>query len=220
MAKLLIFDWDGTLSNSLDRIAHAMRWAADDAGMRVPEVKEVHEIVGLGLNEAVAKLFPGIGIDEIQALRERYSKEYFRIDEQTADFYPGVMETLQALKADGYLLAVATGKSRRGLNRVLESKCVADFFDDSRCADETASKPDPLMLNELIARFGLQPDEAIMVGDTEYDMAMAQAAAMPRIGVSYGAHAAQRLHNYDPLGCVDHFPQVAELVAEYSASLR
>lgn len=104
-------------------------------------------------------------------------------------------------------MAVATGKSRKGLDRVLRGHGMQDFFDATRCADETASKPEPLMLQELLSHFNAPAEAAVMVGDTEYDMAMAQAVGMPRVAVSYGAHAIERLRSFDPVLCVDHFSE-------------
>lgn len=209
MRGLLIFDWDGTLSDSLARIAFCMQCAAKDHGLVPPSDLQVHEIVGLGLTEALQSLFPDVGDAQlIAALKESYSAHFMANDQVPSPFYPFVMESLVELRERGFLLAVATGKSRRGLDRVLKEKGLESFFDASRCADETRSKPDPLMLVELLGEFSLTPDQAIMVGDTEFDMGMAQRASMPGLAVSYGAHRAERLHRYSPIACVDCFSQV------------
>lgn len=206
---LYIFDWDGTLSDSTDTIVTAMQRAAEDLGWQRPVRDDVRNIIGLGLPEAMRVLYPEIDKMTAERLRALYSEHFLSIDQaQPAEFYPRVMESLDALRAQGHQLAVATGKSRRGLDRVLGRLGLDEYFHASRCADETASKPDPLMLNELLSHFGVEASQAVMVGDTEYDMDMARRAAMPRIGVSYGAHAVERLHSYQPELCMSCFSEI------------
>lgn len=212
MAKLLIFDWDGTLCDSLSRIALCIRCAAEEVGLPAPEEHEAREIVGLGLVDALEQLFPGIHMDKILAMRDSYSRHFVEHDREPSPFFEGVEETLEELKDQGYLLTVATGKSRKGLDRVLKTRQLSDFFHSSRCADETAGKPDPLMINELLKEFDVSPKEALMVGDTEFDMAMAANAGTPRIAVSYGAHSADRLHKYQPLACMDSFFEIKNIL--------
>src|SRR5690606_26190245 len=127
---------------------------------------------------------------------------------QPSALFPGVMDTLVQLGKQGHRLAIATGKSRQGLDRILAGLGVADLFEASRCADETASKPHPLMLEQLLASFGLSASDAVMVGDTEYDMDMARRIQMPRIAVSYGAHHIDRLKPYNPALCMDEFVEL------------
>ena len=205
---LLIFDWDGTLSDSLGRIVECLRLSALDRDLPPPTPEEGREVIGLGLGEALQALFPDLDSGALAALRESYSRHYAAIDQVPAPFYPGVMDTLLRLREGGYLLAVATGKSRRGYDRVVKGHELDGFFHASRCADETASKPDPRMLRELLAEFDRPPGAALMVGDTEFDMAMARRAGVPRIAVSYGAHAVSRLHPYGLVAAVDHFPDI------------
>ena len=206
--KLVIFDWDGTISDSVARIVSSMQRAAVDLDMAVPSYLEVQEIIGLGLTEAAFRLFPQATREQVFQLQTSYSQHYRAEDSAPCAFFPGVEETLQQLKAEGYQLAVATGKSRAGLDRVLLNLGMEDFFHNSRCADETLSKPHPLMLEELLTEFDLSAEAAVMVGDTEFDMEMAVNAGMPRIAVSYGAHHADRLHAFDPLACVDLFSEI------------
>ena len=206
--KLVIFDWDGTLSDSVARIAISMQRAASDHALPVPAYDEVKEIIGLGLTEAVFRLFPEASREQVFALQTAYSQHYRSEDSSPCPFFPGVEATLGYLKSQGYALAVATGKSRAGLDRVLDSLDMQTFFHASRCADETLSKPHPLMLNELLAEFDLSADQAVMVGDTEFDMEMAVNAAMPRIAVSYGAHHVDRLRAFKPLACLDLFGEI------------
>lgn len=203
MARLLIFDWDGTLCDSLGRIVEAIRSSARALELPVPSEEASRNIIGLGLNEALTALFPALSRQQIEWLRQRYAEHYVSRDQEPPPLYPHVRETLVALKESGFYLAVATGKSRRGLDRVLAGLELGDFFDASRCADETRSKPDPLMLTELTGYFGVDAGESLMVGDTTYDMEMARNVAMPRVGVTYGAHAPQRLYAYQPLALLD-----------------
>ena len=220
MTELLIFDWDGTLSDSLSRIAFCMQRAAEDCDLEPLAEQQVHEIVGLGLREALQQLYPLLDDDAlIASVIERYSHHFVNNDQVPSPFYPYVMESLQAFRDQGYQLAVATGKSRRGLNRVLKEKGLEGFFHGSRCADETRSKPHPLMINELLAEFRLQPNRAVMVGDTEYDMEMAQRAGVPRLAVSYGAHSRDRLQRYQPFATLDCFSMAQDAIRDYKVAL-
>jgi phosphoglycolate phosphatase len=206
---LYIFDWDGTLSDSTGTIVTAMQRAAEDLGWQRPERDAVRNIIGLGLPEALQVLYPGASAEAGARLKARYSEHFLAIDQaEPAAFYPHVVESLEVLRAEGHQLAVATGKSRRGLNRVLGRLQLEDYFHASRCADETVSKPDPRMLHELLVHFNVPASEAVMVGDTEYDMDMARRADMPRIAVSYGAHAPERLRPYEPVLCMDCFSEI------------
>ena len=206
---LFIFDWDGTLSDSKAKITKAMQLAAQDLGWVLLEDHHIHNIIGLGLPEAIHQLYPEADLSGRQRLREAYAAHFLSLDEaRPSDFFPGVMDTLHRLKGDGHTLAIATGKSRKGLDRIFGVLGVADFFHSTRCADETASKPDPLMLDELLREFGADAEEAVMIGDTEYDMEMARRINMPRIAVSYGAHHIERLHGYQPELCLDRFDQL------------
>ena len=206
--KLIIFDWDGTISDSVARIVKAMQMAAQDHGITVPSYLEVKDIIGLGLTEATFRLFPQATREQVFQIQTSYSQHYRAEDSSPCEFFPGVEETLHDLKTQGYQLAVATGKSRAGLDRVLDSLGMQTFFHASRCADETLSKPHPLMLEELLAEFDLVANQAVMVGDTEFDMEMAVNAAMPRIAVSYGAHHVDRLRAFEPLACLDLFAEI------------
>lgn len=208
MPKLLIFDWDGTLCDSLSRIVHCLRCASESVGLPPPSDLDARNIVGLGMVDALTTLFPDIAREQIDAMRDSYSRHFVEADREPSPFFSGVSETLWRLKDQGYLLTVATGKSRRGLDRVLRARQLDQFFDGTRCADETAGKPDPLMLIELMKEFECPPEESIMIGDTEYDLTMAANAGMSSIGVSYGAHDPVRLRQYRPLACLDKFSDV------------
>lgn len=199
---LIIFDWDGTLVDSAGKIVQAMQEAIDVLGMPSRTADDVREIIGLGLPEAIHALFPEHEAAEREQLRQRYADRYVELDAVPCKLFPGAEAVLAALVEDGHQLAVATGKSRRGLDRVLLRSGLAGYFSATRCADETRSKPDPLMLHQLLSYFGRSTTEALMVGDSEYDMAMAHNAQMPRMAVSYGVHAAERLARFQPVATV------------------
>ena len=208
MAKLLIFDWDGTLCDSLSQIASCVRSSAEDQGLAPPSFSDIREIVGLGLTESFCRLFPGLTKGQIILMCSAYSRHFVEADRTPAPFFEGALGVLEDLKSKGYFLAVATGKSRTGLNRTLKARGMINFFHGSRCADETAGKPNPLMLNQLLSEFNVLPGDAIMVGDTEYDLAMAVSAGVSSIGVSYGAHCPSRFDKYHPLGCIDKLIEI------------
>jgi phosphoglycolate phosphatase len=184
---LIAFDWDGTLFDSTKIIVRCIQAAVRDVGGTVPTDKEAGYVIGLGLMQALAHAAPDVPPEKYPQLGERYRHHY------TAHFndlslFEGVLPLLDALKARGHLLAVATGKSRRGLDEVLRTVELKGVFDGSRTADETAGKPDPLMLRELMAEFDVAPARVLMVGDTTHDLQMAVNAGCPSVGVSYGAH--------------------------------
>ena len=196
--RLYVFDWDGTLIDSVPRIVQCLRLAAVDAGLPLLGDAEYGDVIGLGLPQAIATLYPSI--DEALALtyRDRYADRFIEADVEPSGFFDGVRQTLETLKAEGHLLAVATGKSRRGLDRVMGRHGLQGFFHATRCADETASKPDPLMLHQVFEELSVTPDEALMVGDSEFDLAMAARAGVRSVGVSYGVHAPERLQRHGP----------------------
>ena len=209
---LVIFDWDGTLLDSLAKITQCMQLAAADVGLDPREEQAIRGIVGPGLQEALEELYPGLKQAPLDELRARYSHHFVVKDVQPCDTFPGVHETLDQLKSDGHQIAVATGKSRRGLNRVLGNLGWEQHFHASRCADETASKPNPLMLEELLTEMNCGLDEAVMVGDTEFDMEMAARLGMRRIAVSYGAHSPERLARQQPEAIIDSMPTLLDLL--------
>ncbi|MEH6822578.1 MAG: HAD-IA family hydrolase [Motiliproteus sp.] len=208
--KLIIFDWDGTLIDSADRIISCMQKASVDVALPVPSPDAVRNIIGLGLPEVFEQLFGRLSVAQQEQMRERYGYYYIEQDDTPTEFFPGVRDGLARLRQRGYRLAVATGKSRMGLDRVFAETGLGQAFEHSRCADETRSKPHPLMLEQLLEESGCRVDEAVMVGDTEYDLAMAVTAGMVSIGVSYGAHRPQRLLKHSPQRIVDHFSELEQ----------
>lgn len=205
---LLIFDWDGTLLDSTGKIIGCMQSSIAELGLEFRSAGQVREIIGLGLPEAIRQLYPEIDENTLDQLSGLYSLHFLAADQVPCDFYDGVMDTLRTLKAHGHQCAVATGKSRKGLDRVLDNLSLASFFDASRCADETRSKPHPLMLEELLLELEVDIEDAVMIGDTEFDLAMASNAGMASVAVSYGAHSRERLLKHAPGFCIDHFPDL------------
>ncbi|MDR0190136.1 HAD-IA family hydrolase [Pseudomonas yamanorum] len=206
--KLLIFDWDGTLCNSIGRIVESMHAASTRAGYALCDDLAVKGIIGLGLPEAIRTLYPEIGDDELIAFRQHYADHYMALDAQPSPLFEGVAQTLEAFRADGYHLAVATGKARRGLDRVLKAHGWENYFDATRAADETASKPHPLMLEQILAQCGVSPRQALMVGDASFDLMMARNAGMDSVAVSYGAQSAEALQAYEPRLTIDRFSEL------------
>jgi len=209
--QLVIFDWDGTLVDSEARIVACMQAAARDVGWPALSRDSVRDIIGLGLPEAIAQLCPGIEPAQAEALRRSYAGHFVSADQVPTAFFPDVEAGIARLRGgEGLKLAVATGKSRRGLDRVLASTGSRDWFHASRTADETRSKPDPRMLEELLAELGVEPGAALMVGDTEYDMQMARALGMDRLAVTYGVHARERLAACEPTYTATCFAEIID----------
>ena len=184
---LIAFDWDGTLFDSTKLIVRCIQSAVRDVGGTVPTDAAAGYVIGLGLRDALAYAAPDVPIEKYPALGERY-RHHYALHGNDLSLFEGVLPMLDALKARGYLLAVATGKSRRGLDDALQSVELKGLFDGSRTADETAGKPDPRMLHELMAQFNIPAGRVLMVGDTTHDLQMAINAACASVGVSYGAH--------------------------------
>jgi phosphoglycolate phosphatase len=209
---LLIFDWDGTLIDSAAKIVTCMQYAAEESGVEPLPDEPIRQIIGLSLPQAIAVLYPNESPALHEDIRQRYVSHYIGMDQTPTPLFAGVTETLHTLRDTGYTLAVATGKARRGLDRVLEQMNMQKFFHATRCADETRSKPHPQMLHELLDFFVCEPEQALMVGDSCYDMEMAQAAGVPRVAVSYGAHSIEQMLRYEPVACLDRFADLLPVV--------
>ena len=195
--KFIIFDWDGTLMDSADKIVSCMQEAAKLEGLAQPAADEVKNIIGISLIPAIQQLF---AVNEMLAKRlaDNYKREFIRQEHKATPLFDGVLPLLTKLQQQERPLAVATGKARVGLQRAWSQTDTEHFFRFSRCADEAKSKPDPDMLLQLLAQIGLSVDDAVMIGDTSHDMAMAEAINMDRIAVSYGAHKIPQLEKHRP----------------------
>lgn len=200
--ELIVFDWDGTLLDSQAQIVGSMLATCADLAMAPPTREAIKNIIGLGLPEALDELFPGTGPDLRQRITDTY-RRHFLGTAMPSKLFPGVVETLRELHGQGYLLGIATGKGRRGLDRSLAETGVEDLFHATRCADEAFSKPHPQMLLDLLDVLGVKAARTLMVGDTEYDMQMASNAGTASVAVNYGVHDEQRLLGHNPLGCIN-----------------
>ena len=195
---LIAFDWDGTLFDSTALITRSIQAAVKDVGGTVPSDREASYVIGMGLMQALAHAAPDVPQDLYPLLGQRYRHHY----EQRQDdihLFEGVLPLLNALKQRHHWLTVATGKSRRGLNLALNAVDLQGLFDGSRTADETAGKPSPLMLHELMSELGVEPERTLMIGDTTHDLQMAINAGCASVGVSYGAHEPAAFDDLTPL---------------------
>lgn len=207
--QLLIFDWDGTLVNSIGRIVAALHMAARECDLPPRSDTELKAIIGLGLPEVVVALYPDLDDAELaQRYCRAYSEHYLALESTPSQLFPGVAEAMTAFRAAGYQLAVATGKGRHGLNRVLADQGWTEFFDITRCADETASKPEPLMLEQILEFCGVPAERALMVGDSVFDLQMARNAGMDSVAVGYGAQSLETLSGCGPRLMVEHFSEL------------
>ncbi|MDD1606017.1 MAG: HAD-IA family hydrolase [Methylococcaceae bacterium] len=201
---LLIFDWDGTLINTIDWITHCLQTAAERCGCRIPEQQAAKDVIGLSIQEATSTLHPNVDAKTHEQLVQHYSQEYLSKQLSRADLFPDTYEMLVELKQAGYSLAVATGKTRHGLQAALQATGTEALFDITRCADETASKPNPKMLLEIMQVTNHPPERSLMVGDSIHDLQMAANALISSIGVCCGAHSKDTLQHYKPLLCLTH----------------
>ncbi len=199
---LLVFDWDGTLMDSAPAIVASIQESCRDLGLPVPACERAAHVIGLGLKDALSYAVPELPVSDYGKLAERY-RYHFLARDPDIELFPGTREMLSELKQHGYLLAVATGKSRVGLERTLQATGLKPYFDASRCADETRSKPHPAMLEELMMELVIAPQATLMIGDTAHDLQMAANAGVPALAVSYGAHPRESLSAFDPIACID-----------------
>lgn len=204
---LLIFDWDGTLMDSAGVIVDSIQRACEDIGLPTPSERASRQIIGLGLTQALQVLLPDLSEDAYPRLVERYRHHYLGRDAEIP-LFSGVESGIRELHESGFLLAVATGKSRLGLSRALEASGLGARFAATRCADQTHSKPHPAMVLELIDELGADPARTLVIGDTSHDLLMASNAGVASLGVTYGAHEAGDLHPHAPLVVLDSFAEV------------
>ena len=204
---LIAFDWDGTLFDSTAIIVRCIQEAVRDVGGTVPSEREAAYVIGLGLMQALAHAAPDVPRERYPLLGERY-RHHYMAQQGRLSLFEGVLPMLQALRERGHVLTVATGKSRRGLDEALHSVELQGRFHGSRTADETAGKPHPRMLEELMAQFGVAPERTLMVGDTTHDLQMAINAGCASVAVSYGAHEPQGLRALGPRAVVHTVEQL------------
>ena len=206
--ELIVFDWDGTLMDSTGAIVASIQAAARDLGIEPPSDERAHHIIGLGLIDALRHALPDLPAERYQDVALRYRQHYMSRDQDLL-LFDGAEALIDELAAAGHYLAVATGKTRKGLDRAFEVSGLGSRFRASRCADECHSKPHPQMLEELMAEFGVEPDATLMIGDTTHDLLMARNAGVAALGVAYGAHPRASLEAESPLYCAANVAQLA-----------
>lgn len=208
--QLIVFDWDGTLMDSEARIVACLRAAIEEIGLPHRQDNELRNIIGLGLREALVTLYPQGNEQQHDDLVKHYRHHFLDSNETPSPLFEGADDLIRDLHAQGHFLAVATGKGRQGLDKVLEETSLAEYFHYTRCADETQSKPHPQMLLDIMDRLGMEAADTLMIGDTEFDLLMARNAGVKALGVSYGVHEKARLLACEPLACLDTLAEVGE----------
>jgi len=212
MAKrfdLLVFDWDGTLLDSIGAIVKAVKASCRDLGQPEPSDMQARQVIGLGLVDVLSHSVPGLSVDQFPRMVERYRFHYLSNDHEL-NLFEGAAELIAKLHSAGFMLAVATGKSRNGLNRALTYSGLGPYFSSTRCADECFSKPHPQMLEELMDELSVKPERTLMIGDTTHDLQMALNAGTYGLAVDYGAHSAGALDSLNPLARVHSISELAE----------
>lgn len=212
--ELIVFDWDGTLLDSAGAIVACIQAAAVDLGMAPPAEERARHVIGLGLSEALRHALPDLEQERHMELADRYRHHYLSRDHELP-LFQGAAELVRSLAADGYLLAVATGKSRKGLDRAFATSGLREYFHASRCADECHSKPHPQMLDELMAELGVPPELTLMIGDTTHDLEMARNAGVGGLAVAYGAHPRAALEALSPLHCAASTAELADWLCQH-----
>ncbi len=200
--QLLVFDWDGTLADSAALIVDSIRNACEDLHLPVPAERDCRYVIGLGLQDSMLRLLPSLAEADYPPFLDQFRHHFLQRDHETPLFL-GMENLLGELESNGHWLAVATGKSRAGLQRSLEQTGIGKRFHTTRCADESHSKPNPAMLFEVMNSLGIAKENTLMIGDTSHDLLMAQNAGVAAVAVSYGAHDIDELHALNPLACVD-----------------
>lgn len=209
---MIVFDWDGTLMDSTAGITLSIQEAARDMGLPVPGREAASHVIGLGLQDSLRAAVPSLPVEKYMDFVELYRK-HFQAQQETMALFPGVADLLDQLRTDGHRLAVATGKSRRGLDHALQVTGLAGRFASSRCADETNPKPHPAMLLELMRELRLEAAELLMIGDTSHDLGMAKSAGVDAVAVAYGAHPEESLLALAPRACVSSVGELRQWLA-------
>lgn len=211
--ELIVFDWDGTLMDSAGTIVTSLQAAAVDLGFAAPTDERARHTIGLGLSDAVRYALPDLPEVQYDDFIDRYRHHYLSRDHDLM-LFEGAESLVRALRESNYLLGVATGKSRLGLNRALAVSGLGEWFHATRCADECRSKPHPQMLEELMEEFGLAPERLLMIGDTTHDLQMAQNAGVSAVAVTHGAHPRALLETESPLFLADDMGELMTWIRE------
>jgi len=209
---LMIFDWDGTLVNSIDWIVSCLQQAAAKMDCNIPTDQAAKDVIGLSLVKALDELFPDVDTETKEQLIENYRQRFFSRQLSRNDLFPGVFDMLVELKQAGFQLAVATGKTRAGLDKALASTGTKELFNITRCADETDSKPAPKMIREIIDQLAVANHRSLMIGDSVHDLQMAANAGISSVAVTCGVHTPERLEAYKPLCCLTQATEILDLI--------
>ncbi|HSH54580.1 MAG TPA: HAD-IA family hydrolase [Methylotenera sp.] len=212
---LIVWDWDGTLADSTGMITNAILKAAEQVGLPALTSQAASNIIGLGLRESIEALYGNIPAEKAQALATQYTANYYA-GESEIPLFSGAADTIKALSKRGHKLAVATGKGRRGLNLALEHCGLGNYFHATRTVDECFSKPHPQMLDELMDYLVALPERTLMIGDTSYDLQMAQNAGVSSVGVTYGAQSAEQWEHFNPIQKFENFDALSEWLLEHA----
>jgi len=210
---LLVFDWDGTLVDSIDRIVTSLQFASKQVIDVFPDEARARNVIGLGLAEAIEKLHPQLEpqqhASQLNNIADAYRQHYLHENTVPAPLFNGVNELLDELTAADYTLAISTGKSRTGLEQSINEHQMADYFASTRCAGENKSKPHPEMLHQIMHELGFSSSQTIMIGDSEHDLKMADNASIKSIGVTHGVHDETTLNKHKPLTCLSHITDLS-----------
>ena len=212
---LIVWDWDGTLADSTGMITNAILKAAEQVGLPALTPQAASNIIGLGLRESIEALYGNIPAEKAQALATQYTANYYA-GESEIPLFSGAADTIKALSKRGYKLAVATGKGRRGLNMALEHCGLGNYFHATRTVDECFSKPHPQMLDELMDYLVALPERTLIIGDTSYDLQMAQNAGVSSVGVTYGAQSSDQWEHFNPIQKFESFDTLSEWLLEHA----
>ncbi len=208
--KLIIFDWDGTLMDSVSKIVFSMQATAKTLNLTPPTFEEGKSIIGLSLEKAIQILFPGCSKKQNARIENEYKHQFLNVDNTASPLFEHALELLTHLKEQNKIITIATGKARPGLERILELSKLGDLFDATRSTSECKSKPDPEMILTLLTEFNVKPSDAVMIGDTSFDMEMAQKANIDGIAITIGAHERSILTHYNPVTIVDSLFELEE----------
>ncbi|XOV78185.1 MAG: HAD family hydrolase [Aestuariibacter sp.] len=208
--ELIVFDWDGTLMDSIGLIVETVQKTASAHGLPVPQENEVRDIIGLSLEIALKQLFPSITNQEIEDIRLTYKSHYFAQRDQVLPIFDHVESLLQHLTQSGKKIAVATGKGRPGLEKAMQDAGLSHYFSAYRTSDDAESKPSPDMLLQILTELDVAPDKAIMFGDSIHDLEMATRAGMHSIGVDFGAHDRETLQSKSPLRVISCYSELLQ----------
>ena len=217
--SLLVFDWDGTLVDSIERIVTSLQFASKLTVNTKLSETQARDVIGLGLMEAIEKLHPELDAqqhsDELKHIADAYRQHYLHDNTVPAPLFNGVNDLLDELRDDGYTLAISTGKSRAGLDQSIDEHKLAEYFSTTRCAGENKSKPRPEMLHEILQELNFPAKQTLMIGDSEHDLKMANNANMQCIGVTHGVHDAITLNKHKPLTCLTDITELSAYLRQH-----